>query len=153
MNSTIDRNGMQCGLLSKLENIGGDMLPIGRMNRRERGTLDYIDYKERSMLPPGTKAAFITEYRRVRRYASRLCLSLKLSNARTSARRVNARAEQQKSCSYEMQLIYRFSIDIARHYHGLWFQIAMMRDFIYIYMYIHTYFSIEFIHRQRILRK
>jgi len=58
--------------LPKLENRGEDMLPIGRMNRRERGTLGHIVYKERTMLPPGTKTAFITGYRflchRVRRF-------------------------------------------------------------------------------------
>lgn len=52
------------------------MLPIGRMNRRGCGTLGHIVHKERTMLPPGTKAAFITGHRplcrRVRRCAFRL---------------------------------------------------------------------------------
>lgn len=102
---------MQCELLPKSEKtgIGGDMPPIGRMNRRGRGTLDHIDNKERSMLPPGTKAAFITEYRllcrRVRRCASRLEIEQRADHAdradradraKTSAEQVpNARAEKQ----------------------------------------------------------
>lgn len=52
------------------------MLPIGRMNHRTRHFRPQRPYKERTMLPPGTKTAFITGhrplYRRVRCCASRL---------------------------------------------------------------------------------